>query len=77
MEEARAGKLRAPVVAIYSGETDEAEPFAQALAAAGVLQETVIYDGVPAGFFDAGEPEDACADAWRVVLRFMGIASAR
>src|SRR5215212_2087852 len=40
-----------------------------------VLQETVVYDGAPHSFFDRkmNEHEQACADAWHRVLRFMGV----
>ncbi len=79
-EEARAGRLTAPVLAIYGGAdeniTEEhAEEFAAALDYVGVLQETVIYDGAPHSFFDRkmDEHEQACADAWHRVLRFMNV----
>jgi carboxymethylenebutenolidase len=80
VEEARAGRLKAPVLALYGGAdeniTEEhAEEFAAALNEAGVLQETVVYDGAPHSFFDRkmAEHEQACADAWHRVLRFMGV----
>jgi carboxymethylenebutenolidase len=80
VSEARAGRFRAPVLALYGGADegigpDQIETFAQALNEAGVLQETVVYDGAPHSFFDRGMDEhaDACADAWRLVLRFMGV----
>ena len=57
-------------MALYSEDAAaEAEAFADALAAAGVLRKRVVYDGVPAGFFRRGEPAEAVADA----LRFMGV----
>jgi carboxymethylenebutenolidase len=80
VEEARAGRLTAPVLAIYGGAdenitVEHAEEFAAALDQAGVLQETVVYDGAPHSFFDRkmDEHEQACADAWHRVLRFMGV----
>jgi carboxymethylenebutenolidase len=80
LEEARAGRLQAPVLAIYGGADekitpDDADAFAEALNAGGVLQESVVYEGAPHSFFDRGMEEhaEACADAWRLVLRFMGI----
>jgi carboxymethylenebutenolidase len=80
VEEARAGRLRAPVLAIYGGADeniteDHAETFASALDAARVPQETVVYDGAPHSFFDRkmADHEAACADAWFRVLRFMGM----
>ena len=79
VEEARAGRLKAPVLALYAGAdenttAEHAREFAEALAAAHVLQESVIYDGAPHGFFDRtmNEHAEACADAWRLVLRFVG-----
>ncbi len=35
----------------------------------------VIYDGAPHSFFDRAmsDHEEACADAWRLVLRFMAV----
>ena len=80
LEEARAGRLRAPVLALYGGadegvSPDDAEAFAAALAEAGVLQESVVYDGAPHSFFDRAMADhaDACDDAWFRMLRFMGV----
>jgi carboxymethylenebutenolidase len=80
VDEARAGRLTSPVLAIYGGAdqnitVEHAEEFAAALDQAGVLQETVVYDGAPHSFFDRkmDEHEQACADAWHRVLRFMGV----
>jgi carboxymethylenebutenolidase len=80
LEEARAGRFRQPVLAIYGGADEgipvaDAEAFAEALNEAHVLQETVVYDGAPHSFFDRSMDEhaDACADSWRLVLRFMGV----
>nr|MBA2297943.1 dienelactone hydrolase family protein [Actinomycetota bacterium] len=79
IEEARAGRLPAPVLALYAGSdenitAEHAREFAEALDGAHVLQESVIYDGAPHSFFDRkmDEHSDACADAWRLVLRFVG-----
>ena len=80
VEEARAGNFRTPVLALYGG-ADEGIPesdvqaFAQALSDAGVLHETVVYEGAPHSFFDRAMAEhtDACADAWRLMLRFFGV----
>lgn len=72
VEAARAGTLRAPVLALFA-EADEgaAYSFAKALGAHGVLNETVVYDEVGRGFF--GRHEQATADAWRLLRRFMGV----
>lgn len=80
LEEARAGRLRAPVLALYGGADEritpeDAQAFAHALNAAGILQESIVYDGAPHSFFDRAMDEhaEACDDAWRRVLRFMGV----
>ncbi len=74
LEEARAGAYRAPVLAVVS-EADEgsAYSFAKALSGAGVLNETVVYDGVEPGFLATHEP--AARDTWRLIRRFMGVPS--
>jgi carboxymethylenebutenolidase len=78
--EARAGRLVAPVLAFYGGADDavadaEITALYDALNAAHVLEETVVYDGAPRGFFDAELPgqAQACADAWHRLLRFVGV----
>jgi carboxymethylenebutenolidase len=50
------------------------ERFGEALDAAGVPNEMVIYDGAPHSFFDRryAEHRAACDDAWRRVLAFVG-----
>jgi carboxymethylenebutenolidase len=80
LEAAREGRLTVPVLALYAGGDDHVddetvEAFHAALAQAGTLQETVVYDGAPIGFFDGSRPElaDACDDAWRRILRFVGV----
>jgi carboxymethylenebutenolidase len=80
LEEARAGRLRAPVLALYGGADEkitreEQQAFAEALTAAHVLHETVVYEGAPHSFFDRTMDEHAaaCDDAWRLMLRFFGI----
>ncbi len=79
VEEARAGRFRAPVLALYGGADEKITPehqeaFATALSQAGVLQETIVYDGAPHSFFDRAMTEHAaaCEDAWFRVLRFVG-----
>src|SRR5262249_41804495 len=65
VREAREGRFVAPVLALYGG-ADETIPdtdiraFYDALHLAHVLEETVVYDGAPHGFFDmamADHPE--------------------
>jgi carboxymethylenebutenolidase len=80
LEEARAGRFRAPVLAIYGGAdekitADDRQAFAAALSAAQVLHETVVYDEAPHSFFDRSMDDhaQACDDAWRLTLRFFGV----
>lgn len=78
LDEARAGRIAAPVLGLFGG-ADEAIPgesvdaFGAALDAAGVEHELVSYPGAPHSFFDrkADEHADASADAWRRVLSFI------
>ena len=80
VEEARGGRFKAPVLALFGGADEgipvtDVEQFAEALSAAGVLHETVVYEGAPHSFFDRAMAEhgEACADAWRLMLRFFGV----
>ena len=74
----RAADLDAPILGLMGG-ADEGIPvedvraFEQALAAAGVEHELVIYDGAPHSFFDRKYEEhaEASADAWERVLGFV------
>ena len=65
LEEARAGRFKAPVLAIYGGAdekigAEDRQAFAEALSAAQVLHETVVYDGAPHSFFDRGPGPGTC-----------------
>jgi carboxymethylenebutenolidase len=80
IDEARSGRLQAPVLALYGGADEGITPadqqaFAEALTAAGTPHETVVYDEAPHSFFDRKMDEHAaaCADAWRLMLRFFGV----
>ncbi|HWO70073.1 MAG TPA: dienelactone hydrolase family protein [Actinomycetota bacterium] len=80
IEEARRGLLRAPVLALFGGADrgitpDQVEAYREALAASGVPHEVVVYPGAPHSFFDRAMTEhaEACADAWRRVLAFLGV----
>ena len=75
---ARAGDMHGPLLGLYGGADegippDQLEAFEQALAAAGVDHEIVVYPGAPHSFFDRRfeEHADACGDAWRRVLGFL------
>ena len=81
VDEARSGRVRAPVLAIYGGADkgigpDAVAEYDRALADAGASHESVVYDGAPHSFFDRamGEHAEACDDAWRRVLEFMAVA---
>ena len=81
--EQRAGELKAPILGLMGG-ADEGIPveqvkaFEQALVAAGVEHEIVVYDGAPHSFFDRKQEQfaDASADAWSRVLAFVERRSA-
>jgi carboxymethylenebutenolidase len=74
----KAGELEAPILGLMGG-ADEGIPveqvraFEQALVAAGVEHELVVYDGAPHSFFDRKQEQfaDASADAWSRVLAFV------
>jgi carboxymethylenebutenolidase len=77
---AREVRFVSPVLTLYGGADDkipdaDIEAFYEALHAAHVLEETVVYDGAPHSFFDrtAAEHAQACEDAWSRMLRFMGV----
>jgi len=73
-----AAELAAPILGIFGGadhgiSSVELEKFDEALKAAGVEHEFVIYPDAPHSFFDVkyAEHADACADAWGRVLSFI------
>jgi carboxymethylenebutenolidase len=71
-----------PVLGLFGG-TDDGIPvsdvreFDAALTAAGVAHEIEIYAGAPHSFFDRrfDEHREACEDAWRRMLTFLGASS--
>ena len=69
-----------PVLGLFGGADqgitkEHVEGFRQALDNAGVKNDLVTYDGAPHSFFDRTYEQyaDACADAWRRILGFIGI----
>jgi carboxymethylenebutenolidase len=71
-------RFRCPVLAIYGGADPGIPPaaiaeFDQALERAGVVHESVTYEGAPHSFFDRKQTEfaEASADAWRRVRAFV------
>jgi carboxymethylenebutenolidase len=67
-----------PVLGLFGGAdqgitADHIRAFGEALDAAGVANQLVIYDGAPHSFFDRTfeEHREACDDAWGRILRFV------
>jgi carboxymethylenebutenolidase len=74
----RAVEIAAPILALQGGDdpgipVEESRSFDDALDAAGVEHEVVIYDGAPHSFFDRKYEEFAAdsEDAWNRVLAFI------
>jgi carboxymethylenebutenolidase len=74
----RAAEFEAPILALQAGDDANIRPehnaaFDDALTAAGVEHELVVYAGAPHSFFDRKFEEyaDASADAWDRVLGFI------
>jgi len=70
--------MTCPVLALQAGAdanitADDNRAFDEALTAAGVDHEIVVYDGAPHSFFDRKQEQfaDASADAWQRVLDFV------
>jgi len=75
-----AGTYECPILGLFGGAdgaipAEEVERFREALDAAGVANEIAIYEGAPHSFFDRSfeEHRDACDDAWRRMLDFVGV----
>jgi carboxymethylenebutenolidase len=78
----RAGEVTAPILALQGGDdpaipNEDSQAFDEALTAAGVEHEVVIYPGAPHSFFDRKYEEFAAdsEDAWNRVLSFLGRTS--
>jgi carboxymethylenebutenolidase len=74
----RAAEMAAPILALQGGDdpgipVEESRAFDDALGAAGVEHEVVIYEGAPHSFFDRKQEEFAAEseDAWNRVLAFV------
>jgi len=74
----RAAELACPILALQAGADQNILPehnaaFGEALTAAGVEHELVVYDGAPHSFFDRRfeDHAEASADAWERVLAFI------
>jgi carboxymethylenebutenolidase len=74
----RAAEFGCPVLALFGGAdqgipADQIAEFDDALKAAGVEHEVVVYPGAPHSFFDRSfeQHADAAADAWKRALAFV------
>jgi carboxymethylenebutenolidase len=74
----RASEITAPILALQGGDDpgipiEDSQALDDALDAAGVEHEVVIYPGAPHSFFDRKQEEfaDASEDAWSRVLAFL------
>jgi len=75
-----APSYRCPVLGLFGGADpgippEAIETFHQVLDEAGVPNEMVVYEGAPHSFFDRSYEDhaEACRDAWRRVLGFVGV----
>lgn len=82
IEEARRGLVKARVLALYGGadkgiSAADVAAYDKALSDGGASHESIVYRGAPHSFFDRKMTEhvDACTDAWRRVLAFMGVST--
>ena len=73
-----ASEMSAPILALQAGDDEHITAglnaaFEEALSAAGVEHELVVYEGAPHSFFDRRyeEFDDASQDAWNRVLEFI------
>ena len=74
----RSAEMAAPLLALQGGDdpgipVEDSQAFDEALAAAGIEHEVVIYPGAPHSFFDRKQEEYAeqSEDAWNRVLAFL------
>ena len=74
----RAAEMTAPILALQGGDdpgipVEDSHAFDEALTAAGVDHEVVVYPGAPHSFFDRKQDEFAAEseDAWNRVLAFL------
>lgn len=72
--------LTAPLLLLVAGADkyyllSDSQETDRALTGAGVPHETVVYDGVPHGFFSDAMNRQICDDAWGRLLRFVKVNS--
>lgn len=77
--EDKVDRMAAPILMLMGGADKNippamAEAFATRVREKGVPVDLHVYDGAPHSFFDRkfGDHQDACSDAWRRVLDFVG-----
>jgi carboxymethylenebutenolidase len=77
--EDKVDRMNVPILMLMGGADEsipptQAEAFAAQVRARGVGADLHVYDGAPHSFFDRSfaEPRDACDDAWRRILEFVG-----
>jgi carboxymethylenebutenolidase len=75
----RAAEIRCPVLGLFGGAdhaipVEQVEQFDARLQEAGIEHEIHVYPGAPHSFFDRRYEQyaEACADAWRRMLTFLG-----
>ena len=80
----RVNEIRLPVLGLYGGAdtsipVEQVREFDEHLSELGVEHEIEIYDGAPHSFFDkrCDEFAEACEDAWRRMLGFIGHVGAQ
>jgi carboxymethylenebutenolidase len=78
LDEARDGRVRAPVLGLYGGADRgipqaDVDAYDQALEVAGIEHRVVVYPGAPHSFLDRTMTAhaEACRDAWARVLGFV------
>jgi len=78
IEEAKAGRVRVPVLGFYGGAdrgipASDVAAYDRALDVAGIGHRIVVYPDAPHSFFDRSMSEyaDTCRDAWAGVLGFI------
>ena len=77
----RVADISCPILGLMGGADDgipaeEVAKWDAALTERNVEHELITYDGAPHSFFDRSydEHQDACADAWTRIQRFMGVS---
>jgi carboxymethylenebutenolidase len=74
----RIAEIECPILALQGGDDPgipvaESDRFREALTAAGIRNEVIVYEGAPHSFFDRKQADYAaeCEDAWARVIAFL------